>query len=151
MNGRKFTFFKFRSMVVDADAQKAKLQHLNEMDGPVFKIRNDPRVTAVGRFLRKFSLDEFPQMWNVLRGDMSLVGPRPILPGEAGRFDPELAGYFRVRGGLTGLWQISGRSDLSYAERMRLDQFYVRNWSVWLDAVILARTVWQFVKPRGAY
>lgn len=153
--GRRFRCWKFRTMYNDADQRLLRI--LTE-DGDAArqyaehcKLQRDPRITPLGVWLRRISLDELPQLWNVLRGDMSLVGPRPILPEEAGRFDPELANYFRVRGGLTGLWQISGRSDLSYAERMRLDQFYVRNWSIWLDAVILARTAWQLVRPRGAY
>src|SRR5258706_6075253 len=116
MNGRQFTFFKFRSMVVDADQQKEKLQHLNEMDGPVFKIKHDPRVTRVGRFLRKFSLDELPQMWNVLRGDMSLVGPRPPVPSEVQKYEHWARRRLSVRPGLTCLWQVSGRNGINFQQ-----------------------------------
>ena len=153
--GRRFWCWKFRTMYADADQ---RLERILAQDAAAaeefaarYKLREDPRITPAGAWLRRTSLDELPQLWNVLRGEMSLVGPRPILPGELERFDPELANYFRVPSGLTGLWQISGRSDLSYAERIRLDQFYVRNWSVWLDLVILARTAACVFRGSGAY
>ncbi len=150
MNGRKFTFYKFRSMVIDADAQKAKLQHLNEMDGPVFKIRNDPRVTSVGRFLRKFSLDEFPQMWNVLRGDMSLVGPRPPVPAEVEKYESWARRRLSVRPGLTCLWQVSGRNTVNFQQWMELDLQYIDNWTLGLDLKILVKTVPAVLGGRGA-
>lgn len=153
--GRQFRAWKFRSMVPDAD--QALERHLSahpelrkewECDQ---KLRNDPRLTRSGRFLRRSSLDELPQLWNVLIGDMSLVGPRPIVEKEALRYGSAFETYKRVKGGLTGLWQVSGRNDISYAERVNLDMFYVRNWSVWLDFCILFRTVAVVLFSKGAY
>lgn len=115
------------------------------------KLRNDPRVTRVGRFLRKTSLDELPQVWNVLRGEMSFVGPRPIVEAEVHHYGDSFDLYKRVRGGITGLWQVSGRSDTTYAERVTLDSFYARNWSVWLDLCILFRTFSVVLFGKGAY
>jgi lipopolysaccharide/colanic/teichoic acid biosynthesis glycosyltransferase len=115
------------------------------------KLKQDPRITRVGAFLRKTSLDELPQLWNVLTGDMSLVGPRPIVEAEIAKYGPVIEEYFRVRPGLTGLWQISGRNDTSYAERVRLDQHYVSNWSVWFDIWILAKTLPVILSGKGAY
>jgi lipopolysaccharide/colanic/teichoic acid biosynthesis glycosyltransferase len=134
---------KFRSMVTDADQRKHELEALNEMSGPVFKLSNDPRVTPIGRFLRRFSVDELPQLWNVLRGEMSLVGPRPLPVDEVRRFD-DLAHRRRlsVRPGLTCLWQISGRNDVKdFKDWVRLDLEYIDNWSFWLDLKILLRTI----------
>jgi exopolysaccharide biosynthesis polyprenyl glycosylphosphotransferase len=150
MNGRRFTFYKFRSMVVDADRRKAELQHLNEMDGPVFKIKNDPRVTRVGRFLRKFSLDELPQMWNVFTGDMSLVGPRPPVPAEVEKYESWARRRLSVRPGLTCLWQISGRNNINFNEWMELDLAYIDNWTLGLDVEILIKTVPAVLGGRGA-
>jgi len=150
MNGRRFTFYKFRSMVVDADRRVTELQHLNEMDGPVFKIRNDPRVTRVGRFIRKFSLDELPQMWNVLRGDMSLVGPRPPIPSEVKKYESWARRRLSVRPGLTCLWQISGRNHINFNEWMELDLAYIDNWTLGLDVKILLKTVPAVLAGRGA-
>jgi len=150
-NGRLYTMFKFRSMVPDADARLAELQAANEGDGPLFKIRHDPRVTPVGRWLRRFSLDELPQLLNVLGGTMSLVGPRPPLPTEVERYDSSVRRRLLVRPGLTGLWQISGRSDLSWDESVRLDLRYVENWSLALDLLILWKTVAAVLRRRGAY
>jgi exopolysaccharide biosynthesis polyprenyl glycosylphosphotransferase len=150
MNGRPFMFFKFRSMVVDADRRKTELAHLNEMDGPVFKIRNDPRVTRVGRFLRKFSLDEFPQMWNVLRGDMSLVGPRPPVPAEVAKYEAWARRRLSIRPGLTCLWQVSGRNSINFKQWMELDLAYIDNWSLSLDFKILLKTVPAVLAGRGA-
>ena len=116
-----------------------------------FKLRNDPRVTRIGRFLRKTSLDELPQLWNVLRGEMSLIGPRPIVDAEVDRYGTVYEMYRRIRPGISGVWQVSGRSDTDYSGRVKLDAYYVRNWSVWLDIVILARTVRSVVLGRGAY
>jgi lipopolysaccharide/colanic/teichoic acid biosynthesis glycosyltransferase len=115
-----------------------------------FKLRNDPRVTRVGRFLRKTSLDELPQLWNVLRGEMSLIGPRPIVDAEIPKYGAVYEMYRRIRPGISGFWQVSGRSDTSYAERVKLDAYYVHNWSIWLDLVILVRTVGCVMLGRGA-
>jgi exopolysaccharide biosynthesis polyprenyl glycosylphosphotransferase len=140
-NGRKFTMFKFRSMVVDAEELKARLAHLNEMSGPVFKIKQDPRITKVGRILRKTSIDELPQLFNIVTGDMSLVGPRPPLPSEVEQYEPWQRRRLSVKPGLTGLWQVSGRNQVDFEEWMQLDLDYIDNWSLWLDLKIIARTV----------
>ncbi len=143
LNGRPFTMYKFRTMVTDAEQRKQELAAFNEMSGPVFKVTHDPRVTPIGRILRKFSIDEFPQLLNVVRGDMSLVGPRPLPVDETRRFD-DFAHRRRlsVKPGLTCLWQISGRSNVrDFREWVRLDLEYIDNWSLWLDLKILARTV----------
>jgi len=148
--GRPFQVLKFRSMVVDAEEMLAELRERNESDGPLFKMTDDPRVTSVGRFLRKTSLDEIPQLWNVVRGDMSLVGPRPALPSEAEQWSPELRNRLRVRPGITGMWQVSGRSSTSFEEYARLDLFYIDNWSFLTDMAILARTVPAVLRKEGA-
>ena len=143
LNGRPFTMYKFRTMVTDAEQRKQELAAFNEMSGPVFKVANDPRITPVGRWLRKTSLDEFPQLFNVLRGEMSLVGPRPLPVDETRRFD-DFAHRRRlsVRPGLTCLWQISGRNNVrDFREWVRLDLEYIDNWSIWLDLQILLRTI----------
>jgi len=150
--GRIFRFYKFRSMVVDAEERKAELEHLNEMSGPVFKIARDPRITRVGAFLRKTSLDELPQFWNVLKGDMSLVGPRPPLPAEVERYTKHHAQRLSVTPGITGLWQVSGRSNISdFDTWVEMDLRYVREWSVWLDVQILVKTPAAVVFARGAH
>ena len=152
LNGRPFTIYKFRTMVSNAEQVKAELAALNEMKGPVFKITKDPRITPVGRILRRFSLDEFPQFFNVLRGEMSLVGPRPLPVDEVKRFD-DVAQRRRlsVKPGLTCLWQISGRSNVvDFAEWVRLDLEYIDNWSLWLDVKILWRTIPIVVTGAGA-
>jgi len=143
LNGHPFTMLKFRSMVTDAEQRKHEFAALNEMGGPVFKLSNDPRVTSVGRILRRFSLDELPQLFNVLRGEMSLVGPRPLPVDEVEHFDdPAHRRRLSVRPGLTCLWQISGRNDVrDFADWVRLDLEYIDNWSLWLDLKILCRTV----------
>jgi lipopolysaccharide/colanic/teichoic acid biosynthesis glycosyltransferase len=144
--------YKFRTMVTDAEQRKQELAAFNEMSGPVFKVSNDPRITAVGRWLRKFSLDEFPQLFNVLRGEMSLVGPRPLPVDETRRFD-DFAHRRRlsVKPGLTCLWQISGRSNVrDFKEWVRLDLEYIDNWSLWLDLKILIQTIPIVVKGSGA-
>ncbi|RFU23041.1 sugar transferase [Geodermatophilus marinus] len=151
VNGRPFTILKFRSMVVDADRQVAALAGQNISDGLLFKMRVDPRVTPVGRWLRRFSLDELPQLLNVLAGSMSLVGPRPPLPAEVARYDTSVSRRLLVKPGLTGLWQISGRSDLPWEDAVRLDLRYVENWSLALDVLILAKTVRAVVASSGAY
>jgi exopolysaccharide biosynthesis polyprenyl glycosylphosphotransferase len=149
--GGEFVVYKFRSMHVDAEARLAQLKVNNDAAGPLFKLRADPRVTAAGRWLRRFSLDELPQLWNVLKGDMSLVGPRPPLPREVARYEDDVRRRLLVKPGITGLWQVSGRSDLSWDDSVRLDLYYVENWSPVLDAVILVRTVVAVVRGIGAY
>lgn len=149
-NGRTFTMLKFRSMVVDAEEQKARLKHLNEMSGPVFKIRRDPRVTRVGGFIRKTSLDELPQFFNIFLGDMSLVGPRPPLPSEVEQYKPWQRRRLSVKPGLTGLWQVSGRNNIDFEEWMRLDLRYIDEWSLWLDIKILLRTLPAVFSKSGA-
>jgi exopolysaccharide biosynthesis polyprenyl glycosylphosphotransferase len=151
MNGRAFTMLKFRSMVVDADRQVDALRTENMSDGLLFKMRVDPRVTPVGRVLRRLSLDELPQLLNVLGGSMSLVGPRPPLPGEVARYDTSVSRRLLVKPGLTGLWQISGRSDLSWDESVRLDLRYVENWSLAMDLLILVKTARAVLSRAGAY
>ncbi|MEU4687393.1 sugar transferase [Actinoplanes sp. NPDC023714] len=150
-DGRQFRIFKFRSMYLDAEARLGDLRHLNEHDGVLFKMRDDPRVTPVGRWLRRFSLDELPQLINVLLGQMSLVGPRPPLPTEVAAYAEDVRRRLAVKPGMTGLWQVSGRSDLSWEEAVRLDLRYVENWSLSLDLVILLRTVTAVVRSSGAY
>lgn len=150
LNKRKFRMIKFRSMCDDAEEMRDSVSHLNEADGPVFKIQNDPRVTHVGKFLRRSSLDELPQLWNVLRGEMSLVGPRPPLPEEVDRYDWMFRKRLSVKPGMTCIWQISGRSDVSFARWMRMDQDYVENWSLWLDLRILMKTIPAVLTSRGA-
>lgn len=151
LSGRPFTFYKLRTMTEDAEERLAEVAHLNEHDGPVFKSSHDPRVTAFGRFLRRFSLDEIPQLWNVLKGEMSLVGPRPPLPDEVARYEKWQRRRLSMKPGLTGLWQVSGRSDLpSFDQWMELDLAYIDNWSLTLDAKILLRTVPTVLSGRGA-
>ncbi|SDC49342.1 Undecaprenyl-phosphate galactose phosphotransferase, WbaP/exopolysaccharide biosynthesis polyprenyl glycosylphosphotransferase [Geodermatophilus telluris] len=151
VNGRSFTMYKFRSMVVDADRQVDALRTQNISDGLLFKVRADPRVTPVGRLLRRLSLDELPQLLNVLGGTMSLVGPRPPLPSEVARYDSSVHRRLLVKPGLTGLWQVSGRSDLPWEEAVRLDLRYVENWSLTMDLLILVRTVRAVLGRSGAY
>ena len=150
-DGREFTAYKFRSMHVDAERRLEELRGLDEGAGLLFKVRDDPRVTGVGRWLRRYSLDELPQMWNVMRGDMSLVGPRPPLPREVESYEYDVRRRLLVKPGITGLWQVSGRSDLSWEDSVRLDLYYVENWSPVLDLVILARTFVAVIRGRGAY
>ncbi|MGB2570182.1 sugar transferase [Micromonospora citrea] len=149
--GREFDVLKFRTMVINADALLAELVARNETDGLMFKMRDDPRVTRVGRLLRKYSLDELPQLVNVLLGQMSLVGPRPPLPSEVARYDGDVARRLLVKPGMTGLWQVSGRSDLSWEDGIRLDLYYVENWSLAADLTILWKTFGAVVRGRGAY
>lgn len=150
-HGRTFILFKFRTMHVDAEARLAGLRALNETDGQLFKMRKDPRVTSVGRWLRRFSLDEIPQLMNVLKGDMSLVGPRPPLAAEVVGYPADMRRRLVVKPGLTGLWQVSGRADLPWEESIRLDLTYVENWSLAMDLAILARTASAVVRGSGAY
>ena len=137
-------------MVMDAEARLAELAAANEGSGPLFKMTQDPRITTVGRFIRRFSLDELPQLWNALRGDMSLVGPRPALPSEVAQYDSDTRRRLDVRPGLTGLWQVSGRSNLSWDDTVRLDLYYVDNWSLLTDVAILLKTLPVVLTSRGA-
>ncbi|NRQ32533.1 sugar transferase [Nonomuraea sp. NN258] len=149
--GKEFNVVKFRTMVVDAEQLKGALLECNEFDGVLFKIRNDPRITRVGAFLRKYSLDELPQLLNVIRGEMSLVGPRPPLPEEVAAYGTDVRRRLVVKPGMTGLWQVSGRSDLTWEESVRLDLRYVENWSLILDLQILWKTWSVVTRGEGAY
>jgi len=150
-HGRPFTIWKFRTMETGADARLPELYSYNESDGPLFKIRQDPRVTRVGRWLRRYSLDELPQLFNVVLGSMTLVGPRPALPSEVEQYEDDVRRRLAVKPGITGLWQVSGRADLTWAQGTRLDLRYIDNWSLLLDLRILARTLRTVVRPAGAY
>lgn len=154
-DGREFRAWKFRTMVADADL---KLKEYLEKNPELrveweanHKLKNDPRVTWLGKILRRFSIDELPQLINVLKGEMSLVGPRPIVPEEIQHYGEQFDPYTWVKPGITGLWQISGRNDTTYKERVSLDEYYVRNWSIWLDFYILSRTIWMVLQRKGAY
>jgi exopolysaccharide biosynthesis polyprenyl glycosylphosphotransferase len=151
LGGKHFTCYKFRSMFVDAEDRRDDILHLNELSGPVFKIRNDPRVTAIGRILRKLSLDELPQLFNVLRGEMSLVGPRPPLPREVEEYGPRELMRLSVQPGLTCIWQVSGRSNLSFERWVELDLIYIQHMSLRLDMELLVRTVPAVLTCRGAH
>ena len=150
-DGREFLIYKFRTMVVDAEKQQAELLTINDSDGVLFKLRKDPRVTAVGAYLRRWSMDELPQLFNVFLGDMSLVGPRPAVPDEVAKYADHVRRRLVVKPGLTGLWQVNGRSDLSWDESVRLDLRYAENWSFALDLQILWKTISALVKGAGAY
>jgi len=150
-SGREFDFYKFRTMRIGAEEEQAALRALNEATGPLFKIRDDPRLTRVGKFLRRISLDELPQLYNVLRGEMSLVGPRAPLPAEVAEYLPWQLQRLEISPGMTGLWQVSGRSELTFDEMCLLDIYYIENWSAALDAEILLRTIPTVVFGEGAY
>jgi exopolysaccharide biosynthesis polyprenyl glycosylphosphotransferase len=150
-NGKVFRMYKFRSMYEGAEQKLDEIRDQSEVDGPIFKMRDDPRVTRVGRILRRASLDELPQFWNVLLGDMSLVGPRPPLPSEVAEYMEWHKKRLEVRPGVTGLWQVSGRSLLSFDEQCLLDIYYIENWSLWLDFKILVRTIPEVLFGNGAY
>jgi exopolysaccharide biosynthesis polyprenyl glycosylphosphotransferase len=150
VGGQRFVLFKFRTMTVDAEERFAEVAHLNEHDGVLFKVRDDPRITRFGRYLRRWSIDELPQLWNVVRGDMSIIGPRPPLPTEVHSYNEQARRRLLVKPGMTGLWQVSGRSSLPWQEAVRLDLYYVENWSPSLDVVILAKTLSAVVRRRGA-
>jgi exopolysaccharide biosynthesis polyprenyl glycosylphosphotransferase len=150
LNGRKFKLYKFRTMVNNADELKRELMRFNDMDGAAFKMKRDPRITPVGSFLRRTSIDELPQLFNVIRGDMSLVGPRPPLAEEVARFDPWQRRKLSMKPGLTCLWQINGRSDVSFGQWMKLDLEYIDNWSLWKDIKILAQTIPAVFRGTGA-
>lgn len=149
--GNIFKMYKFRSMVNGAEAQKASLAAQNEYSGVAFKMRVDPRVTRVGRFIRKFSIDELPQLLNILMGDMSIVGPRPVVIAEALKYEPWQMRRFSVTPGLTCLWQVSGRSNISFEDWMRLDLAYIDRWSLWLDLKLILKTVYVVLLAEGAY
>jgi lipopolysaccharide/colanic/teichoic acid biosynthesis glycosyltransferase len=150
LRGKTFTLWKFRSMVPDAEARRNELEKLNEMSGPVFKIRDDPRVTRLGKWLRKFSIDELPQLWNVVVGDMSLVGPRPPLRSEVEKYDRWQRRRLSMKPGITCLWQVGGRNTISFDQWMKLDLEYIDNWSLGLDFRILLKTVYVVVIGHGA-
>jgi lipopolysaccharide/colanic/teichoic acid biosynthesis glycosyltransferase len=152
---RKIFIYKFRSMYINADQMLtehlANDQQARQEWNQTQKLRNDPRITPVGRWLRKFSIDEIPQLYNVLKGEMSLVGPRPMMTDQVKSYGKSFEAYSRVRPGLTGFWQVSGRNTTTFQERARFDLYYVHNWSIWLDLYILARTVWVVLSREGAY
>jgi len=151
VDGKRFQMFKFRSMVVGAEKLRRKMEHLSEVEGHIFKIKKDPRITRVGAFLRKFSLDELPQLFNVFRGEMSLVGPRPPIPSEVEKYSAWHLKRLRTAPGMTGLWQVSGRSELPFEDMVRLDIYYIENWSLWMDIKIMLRTIPTVLFTRGAY
>jgi len=149
LNGRRFLLYKFRTMVIDAEARKAELEHLNVKE-TAFKIPNDPRLTGIGKWLRIFSLDELPQLWNILRGEMAIVGPRPPVLEEVARYERWQRRRLRMRPGLTCLWTLEGRDSLAFDDWMRLDLKYIDEWSLGLDAIIILRTIPQVLLGRGA-
>ncbi len=151
VDGQRFKLFKFRTMVDGAHLLHARVAHLNACDGPALKIRNDPRLHALGAFLRRSSLDELPQLWNVLRGDMSLVGPRPALPAEVEAYAPHYHQRLTVLPGMTGLWQVSGRTNVQFRRWMAMDVWYVRHWSPLVDLWILAKTIPAVLRREGAW
>ena len=142
--------YKFRSMVPNAEASLEDLRKFNEMTGPVFKMKNDPRLTPVGKFMRRTSLDELPQFWNVLRGDMSIVGPRPPLPAEVHKYEPWQRRRLSMKPGITCLWQVSGRNSVGFEDWMKMDLKYIDHWSLWLDTQLIFRTFWVVLTKRGA-
>lgn len=150
-NGELFEMYKFRSMVVNAEELKGNLEDQNEMSGPMFKIKDDPRVTKVGKFIRKTSIDELPQLWNVLKGDMSLVGPRPSLPKEVEQFDNWMFKRLSVRPGLTCYWQVSGRSNIDFEDWMKLDCRYVDERNLWIDIKLIFKTVFVLFGDKNAH
>jgi exopolysaccharide biosynthesis polyprenyl glycosylphosphotransferase len=151
LNGKRFTCFKLRTMRLDAESMRDALDSMNETAGPIFKIRDDPRRTRLGRGIRRWSLDELPQLWNVLKGDMSIVGPRPPLPREVAGYDEWHMRRLEIKPGMTGIWQVSGRSDLPFDEMVMMDIYYVDNWSLPLDMKIMLRTILPVLARRGAY
>jgi len=150
-NGKEFYMFKFRSMVSDAEERLKDLLKYNEIDGAMFKIKDDPRVTKIGKFIRKTSIDELPQLWNVLKGEMSLVGPRPPLPREVNEYTNYEKQRLFVTPGCTGLWQVSGRNSLSFNEMVKLDLIYIKNRSILVDIKIIVKTLFIIIYPKGAY
>lgn len=150
-NGKEFDMYKFRSMVVNAEELKEKLAAQNEMSGPMFKMKDDPRVTKVGKFIRKTSLDELPQLWNILKGDMSLVGPRPSLPKEVAQFDEWMYKRLEVKPGLTCYWQVSGRNNIDFEDWMKLDVKYVEEKNLWIDIKLICKTVFVLFGDKNAH
>lgn len=150
-NGKEFDMYKFRSMVVNAEELKEKLEAQNEMSGPMFKIKDDPRVTKIGKFIRKTSIDELPQLWNVLKGDMSLVGPRPSLPKEVAQFDKWMNKRLEVKPGLTCYWQVSGRNNIDFEDWMKLDIKYVDERSTWIDIKLIFKTIGVLFGDKNAH
>jgi exopolysaccharide biosynthesis polyprenyl glycosylphosphotransferase len=150
-HGKNFTCWKYRSMFVDAEEKRQELEHLSQGPGLLFKLKDDPRVTRCGKFLRRYSLDELPQLWNVLKGDMSLVGPRPALPSEVEQYDDWVTNRLKVKPGMTGLWQVSGRTETTFSDYVRFDLFYIQNWSLTLDLWILWRTFRAVLTTEGAH
>lgn len=150
-NGELFEMYKFRSMVVNAEELKENLEDQNEMSGPMFKIKDDPRVTKVGKFIRKTSIDELPQLWNVLKGDMSLVGPRPSLPKEVEQFDNWMFKRLSVRPGLTCYWQVSGRNNIDFEDWMKLDVKYVEERNIWIDIKLIFKTIFVLFGDKNAH
>lgn len=150
-NGELFEMYKFRSMVVNAEELKENLEEQNEMSGPMFKIKDDPRVTKVGKFIRKTSIDELPQLWNVIKGDMSLVGPRPSLPKEVEQFDSWMFKRLTVRPGLTCYWQVSGRNNIDFEDWMKLDVKYVEERNLWIDIKLIFKTVFVLFGDKNAH
>lgn len=150
-NGIEFDMYKLRSMVVNAEELKEKLESQNEMSGPMFKMKDDPRVTKVGKFIRKTSIDELPQLWNVLKGDMSLVGPRPSLPKEVAQFDDWMHKRLEVKPGLTCYWQVSGRNNIDFEEWMKLDIRYVKERNLWIDMKLIYKTVFVLFGDKNAH
>ena len=151
LGGRPFTIYKFRSMVINAPELQKKMEELNEAAGPVFKIKNDPRITGIGRFIRAYSIDELPQLLNVIKGDMSLVGPRPPILKEVLQYEPWQRRRLSVIPGLTCIWQTSGRCNIGFDEWMKMDLQYIDQWSYWLDIKLILKTIWVVLKSDGAY
>ena len=150
-NGELFEMYKFRSMVVNAEELKENLEEQNEMSGPMFKIKDDPRITKVGKFIRKTSIDELPQLWNILKGDMSLVGPRPSLPKEVEQFDNWMFKRLSVRPGLTCYWQVSGRNNIDFEDWMKLDVKYVEERNIWIDIKLIFKTIFVLFGDKNAH
>ncbi len=150
-NGRYFTMYKFRSMYINADEILAELQDANEADGPVFKMKDDPRITPIGHFIRKYSIDELPQLFNILFGDMSIVGPRPALPKEVVQYTLKDSERLLVKPGLTCIWQVSGRSDIGFEEWMELDREYIRKRNIFFDILLILKTIPTVLRGEGAY
>ena len=151
LNGKEFDMYKFRSMVVNAEELKEKLAAQNEMSGPMFKMKDDPRVTKVGKFIRKTSIDELPQLWNILKGDMSLVGPRPSLPKEVAQFEDWMHKRLEVKPGLTCYWQVSGRNNIDFEDWMKLDVKYVEERNLWIDIKLIFKTVFVLFGDKNAH
>lgn len=151
LNGKEFKIYKFRSMVEDAEILKKDLEDKNEMSGPMFKIKSDPRITKVGRFIRRTSIDELPQLINIVKGEMSFVGPRPSLPSEVERFEPWMIKRLEVKPGLTCYWQISGRNNISFYEWMKLDIEYIKDRSLWLDIKLIYKTLFLLLGDKNAF